>query len=106
METDLDLAGSFTSTLRNPDNTLLDSALLDLGKTVEIHLGYGNDLEPAFLGEIASIEPSFPTDGPPTVTRDRLRQVLPDAPHAAGAHRVQVRSTTASSPPRSRSRTA
>jgi len=67
VETDLELAGSFRFTLHNGDNTLLDSALLDLGKTVEIHLGYGNDLVPAFLGEIAAIEPSFPRDGPPTV---------------------------------------
>lgn len=67
VETDLDLAGSFSLTMRNPDNRLLDSALLDLGKTVEIHLGYGPDLMPAFLGEVASIEPSFPADGPPTI---------------------------------------
>ena len=67
VETDLDLAGSFNLTLRNPDNRLLDSALLDIGKTVEIHLGYGPDLLPAFLGEVASIEPSFPADGPPTI---------------------------------------
>lgn len=67
VETDLDLAGSFNIVLRNSDNSLLDSALLDLGKTVEIHLGYGNDLSPALLGEIAAIEPSFPQDGPPTI---------------------------------------
>jgi len=67
VETDLDLAGSFSLTLRNPDNRLLDSALLEVGKNVEIHLGYGKDLTPAFLGEVASIEPSFPADGPPTV---------------------------------------
>jgi phage protein D/phage baseplate assembly protein gpV len=67
VETDLDLAGSFSLTLSNPDNRLLDSALLDIGKTVEIHLGYGHSLVPAFLGEIASIEPSFPADGPPTI---------------------------------------
>lgn len=67
VETDLDLAGSFNLNLRNPDNVLLDSPLIDLGKTVEIHLGYGTALEPAFLGEIASIEPSFPKDGPPTI---------------------------------------
>jgi phage protein D/phage baseplate assembly protein gpV len=67
VETDLDLAGSFALVLRNADNTLLDSALLDLGKTVEIHLGYGNDLTPAFLGEIAAVAPSFPQDGPPTI---------------------------------------
>jgi phage protein D/phage baseplate assembly protein gpV len=68
VDTDLDLAGSFGIVLRNADNTLLDSALLDLGKTVEIHLGYGADLTPALLGEIAAIEPSFPQDGPPTIT--------------------------------------
>lgn len=67
IETDLDLAGSFGLVVRNSDNRLLDSALLDLGKTVEIHLGYGTELFPAFLGEIAAIEPSFPPDGPPTV---------------------------------------
>lgn len=67
VETNLDLAGTFSIALHNPDNSLLDSALFDLGKTVEIHLGYGNDLEPAFLGEITSIAPSFPTDGAPAV---------------------------------------
>ncbi|MGQ5640490.1 MULTISPECIES: phage baseplate assembly protein V [unclassified Streptomyces] len=67
VETDLDLAGSFGMVLHNPDNSLLDTPLLDLGKTVEIHLGYGNDLQPAFLGEIAAVEPSFPRDGPPTI---------------------------------------
>jgi phage baseplate assembly protein V len=67
VETSLDLAGSFGLTLRNADNRLLDSALLDLGKTVEIHLGYGNDLTPAFLGEIAAIEPTFPGNGPPAI---------------------------------------
>lgn len=67
VDTDLDMAGCFKLVLRNGDNTLLDSPLLDLGKTVEIHLGYGNDLTPAMLGEIAAIEPSFPADGPPKV---------------------------------------
>jgi phage protein D/phage baseplate assembly protein gpV len=67
VETDLDLAGSFSITLRNPDNKLLDSALFDLGKTVEIHLGYGNQLQPAFLGEIAGIAPSFPENSAPVV---------------------------------------
>jgi phage protein D/phage baseplate assembly protein gpV len=67
VETNLDLAGAFNITLRNPGSSFLDSALFDLGKTVEIHLGYGNDLEPAFLGEITSIQPTFPADGAPTV---------------------------------------
>lgn len=63
IETNLDVAGKFAITMRNQDNSVLDSALFDLGKTVEIHLGYGNDLEPAFLGEITAIEPEFPADG-------------------------------------------
>lgn len=67
VETDLDMAGTFALVLRNADNVLLDSALLDIGKTVEIHLGYGHDLQPAFLGEVASVEPTFPQDGPPTI---------------------------------------
>jgi phage protein D/phage baseplate assembly protein gpV len=84
VETDLDLAGSFSLTLRNADNRLLDSALLDLGKTVEIRLGYGQELVPAFLGEVAAVEPSFPADGPPTVTVSgydksyRLRHAQPE----------------------------
>lgn len=68
VDTDLDLAGSFSFVLRNTGNSLLDSALLDLGKSVEIHLGYGNDLTPALLGDIYAIEPSFPQNGPPTIT--------------------------------------
>jgi phage protein D/phage baseplate assembly protein gpV len=67
VETDLDLAGSFGITLRNSDNRLLDSALFDLGKNVEIHMGYGTDLQPVFLGEITSIEPSFPENGPAVI---------------------------------------
>jgi len=70
--------------LPNADNSLLDSALVDLGKTVEIHQGYGNDLVPAFLGEIAAVEPSFPQDGTPTVHISgydksyRMRHVQPE----------------------------
>ncbi|MFD8498401.1 phage baseplate assembly protein V [Amycolatopsis sp. NPDC059657] len=85
VETDLDLAGSFKITMRNADNTLLDSALMDLGKTVEIHLGYGDELTPALLGEIVSIEPSFPKDGPPTITVSgfdksyKMRRTQPEA---------------------------
>jgi phage protein D/phage baseplate assembly protein gpV len=67
VDTNLDLAGSFALTLRNPDNLLLDSALFDLGKTVEVHLGYGDTLQPAFLGEITAVEPMFPRDGAPVV---------------------------------------
>ncbi len=84
VETDLDLAGTFSMVLRNADNKLLDSALLDLGKTVEIRLGYGNDLVPVFLGETASVEPNFPPDGLPTIRVSgydksyRMRQGRPE----------------------------
>ena len=74
---------------------LLDSALLDLGKTVEIHLGYGTDLVPAFLGEIAAIEPSFPQDGPPTITVTGYDKSYQAAAQPARAHRRTRRRPTA-----------
>src|SRR5262249_41755708 len=85
-DNNLDLADMFRLVLRNADNKLLDSALFDLGKTVEIHIGYGHDLQPMMLGDITSIEPSFPTDGPPTLTISgydksyKLRHNQPDRP--------------------------
>jgi phage protein D/phage baseplate assembly protein gpV len=63
-----DMADMFTVSLFNPDNALLDSALFELGKTVEIHMGYGDQLEPMMLGEITSLQPSFPEGGAPTLT--------------------------------------
>ena len=84
VETDLDVAGKFAFTMRNPDNSMLDSALFDLGRTVEIHLGYGTGLQPAFLGDITAIEPEFPQDGPPVVVisgadkSQRLRRSQPE----------------------------
>ncbi len=66
-DSDLDMASMFNITMRNPDNQLLDSALFDLGKRVEIHMGYGNDLRPMMLGEITALEPSFPEGGAPTL---------------------------------------
>ena len=85
-ENSLDLADAFSLELYNADNQLLDSALFDLGKTVEIYLGYGLDLEPMMLGEITSLEPSFPAGGPPTLRIGgydksyRLRHNQPDRP--------------------------
>jgi phage protein D len=63
-----DLADMFTVTLANPAHRLTDSPLLTLGKTVEIHMGYGRELRPMMLGEIAAVQPSFPEGGVPTVT--------------------------------------
>lgn len=66
-DNDLDVASMFRIVMYNADNSLLDSALFDLGKTVEIHMGYGQNLVPMILGEVTAIEPDF-SDGPPTVT--------------------------------------
>ena len=67
-ENNLDIADMFNLVLLNPQNQFSDSPLFDLGKTVEIHMGYGNDLRPMMLGEIAAVAPSFSQSGPPTVT--------------------------------------
>lgn len=67
VDNNLDLADMFTLVLRNADNRLIDSALFDLGKTVEVHVGYGDQLTPMMLGEISAIEPSFPESGTPTL---------------------------------------
>lgn len=66
-DNDLDIASMFNVVVRNADNQLIDSALFDLGKNVEIYMGYGNDLQPMMLGEITSVEPSFPESGAPTL---------------------------------------
>lgn len=56
-------ADMFTLTLDNSDMSLTDSALLNVGKDVEIHLGYEGDLTPMMLGEITAVEPVFPSSG-------------------------------------------
>ncbi|CAN5728633.1 VgrG-related protein [soil metagenome] len=68
-DNNVEMADMFTVVLRNPDNQLTDSPLFDLGKSVEIHMGYGDSaLEPMMLGEITSVSPSFPAAGGPTLT--------------------------------------
>jgi len=67
-ENNLDLADMFTIVLANPDNRFTDSALFDLGKMVELYMGYGNHLEPMMLGEITGLQPAFPAAGGPTMT--------------------------------------
>src|SRR5262249_18439204 len=64
-ENNVDLADMFTLSISNADNQFTDSPLFDLGKNVEIHMGYGDDLKPMMLGEITSIAPSFPQSGVP-----------------------------------------
>lgn len=64
----VDTADMFTLQLNNADLRFTDSALFDVGKDVEIHLGYVGELEPMMLGEITAISPSFPEGGAPTLT--------------------------------------
>jgi phage protein D/phage baseplate assembly protein gpV len=83
-DSNLDVADMFSVSLRNDANTFTDSPLFELGKDVEIHLGYGNDLKPMMLAEVTSIQPSFPESGAPTLTISgydksyRLRHNQPD----------------------------
>ena len=67
VEIDLDLAGSFSLTLRNPDNRLLDSALLEIGKTVESTWAMAPDLVRRSSATSRRSMPWFPSDGPPTI---------------------------------------
>ena len=66
-DNDVDSADMFRLTLDNSDLRLTDSALFDVGKSVEIHLGYVGDLHPMMLGEITAVQPSFPSGGAPTL---------------------------------------
>lgn len=67
-DNNIDAADMFTIQLNNADLNLTDSALFDVGKTAEIHLGYAGDLQPMMLGEIATVSPSFPEGGAPSLT--------------------------------------
>ena len=67
-DNNLDTADMFTLRLNNADLRLTDSALFDVGKNVEIYMGYAGELEPMMLGEITAINPSFPENGAPTLT--------------------------------------
>lgn len=85
-DNNMDLADMFTLVLDNTGNRFTDSPLFEPGKNVELHMGYGDDLQPMMLGEIAAIEPSFPQSGAPTITvsgydrSQRLRHDVPDRP--------------------------
>jgi phage protein D/phage baseplate assembly protein gpV len=67
-DNNIDTADMFTLQLNNADLRFTDSALFDVGKTVEIHLGYVGELQPMMLGEITAVSPSFPEGGAPTLT--------------------------------------
>lgn len=83
-DNNLELADMFTLVIRNDNNALTDSPLFDLGQDVEVHMGYGRDVQPMMLGEITSVQPSFPESGGPTISVTgydksyRLRHNQPD----------------------------
>lgn len=85
-DNNVELADMFTVVLDNTDNRFTDAPLFEPGKELELHLGYGDEPAPMMLGEIASIEPSFPQSGAPTLTVSgydrsyRLRHDVPDRP--------------------------
>jgi phage protein D len=67
-ESSLDTADMFTLRLNNAGLRFSDSALFDVGKNVEIYMGYAGDLQPMMLGEIAAVSPEFPESGAATLT--------------------------------------
>lgn len=67
-DNNLDTADMFTLRLNNADLRFTDSALFDVGKNVEIYMGYVGDMHPMMLGEITAVSPSFPQSGAPTLT--------------------------------------
>ena len=67
-ESSLDTADMFTLRLNNAGLRFTDSPLFNVGKNVEIYMGYVGDLHPMMLGEIAAVSPEFPESGAPTLT--------------------------------------
>ena len=67
-DNNIDTADMFTLQLDNAGLRFCDSALFDVGKDVEIYMGYEGELQPMMLGEITAINPSFPQSGAPTIT--------------------------------------
>lgn len=67
-DNNLEQADMFQLTLDNSDLRLTDSALFDVGKEVEIHMGYVGNLKPMMLGEIVAVQPAFPEGGAPTLS--------------------------------------
>lgn len=67
-DNNLDTADMFSLNLNNADLRFTDSALFDVGKNVEIHMGYVGNLHPMMLGEITAVNPTFPAGGAPTLS--------------------------------------
>ena len=64
----IEAADMFSITLSNADFRFTDSRLFEVGRRVEIFLGYVGALAPVMLGEITGLAPSFPSSGVPTLT--------------------------------------
>jgi phage protein D/phage baseplate assembly protein gpV len=82
-DNNIDTADMFTLQLDNAGLRFSDSALFDVGKDVEIHMGYEGELEPMMLGEITAINPSFPQSGAPTIAvsgYDRSHRLRTNSP--------------------------
>lgn len=67
-DNNLEQADMFQLNLNNADLRFTDSPLFHVGKDVEIYMGYVDELKPMMLGEIVSIQPSFPSGGAPTIS--------------------------------------
>jgi len=70
---DMDNMNSFDLTIANWDDEAIDfkysdSNILDMGRQVHIKLGYGDRLVSMIMGQITSMAPKFPQQGPSTVT--------------------------------------
>ncbi|WP_066382796.1 MULTISPECIES: phage baseplate assembly protein V [unclassified Anabaena] len=68
VESHIDMADMFSIQFNNADLRFTDSALFEVGKRVEIYMGYVGNLQPMILGEIVAVSPSFPESGAPTIT--------------------------------------
>ena len=85
-ESNLDMADMFQFVLYNQNHRFTDSDLFEIGQRVELYMGYGANLQPMTLGEIASVQPTFPQSGVPTLNvrgydlSYRLRQNSPTRP--------------------------
>jgi phage protein D/phage baseplate assembly protein gpV len=67
-DNNLGQADEFSLTLDNSGLRFIDSAIFDVGREVEIYMGYAGNLQPMMLGDIVSIQPGFPAGGAPTLT--------------------------------------
>jgi Bacteriophage probable baseplate hub protein len=84
VDDNVDLPGMFSFSLVGSDdqeeeNPWVDEKLFSVGKTVEIKMGYANNLESLIKGEITALEPEFARDRLPSMTvrgYDRRHRLL------------------------------